>query len=212
MIILTKMTEAPKLTIEKLITIDKSGMPKAPSLRQLIDKDVRELYIRDRTDTKEIYIKECIVIYYLGDPKSPAKQKGLSYNECLKEAIKQADLPKNYSPDLLVVRLIKRYYEENIGVAGKAVEVLLQAIHNLTIAAGKLNELLNEKLKAAVELEEVNTIVSLMGSVNKQTNDIPEMTKKLKIAQENLRNETETIVGRGGITVRASMSADDDDD
>lgn len=206
------MTEAPKLTIEKLITIDKSGMPKAPSLRQLIDKDVRELYIRDRTDTKEIYVKECIVIYYLGDPKSPAKQKGLSYNECLKEAIKQADLPKNYSPDLLVVRLIKRYYEENIGVAGKAVEVLLQAIHNLTIAAGKLNELLNEKLKAAVELEEVNTIVSLMGSVNKQTNDIPEMTKKLKIAQENLRNETETIVGRGGITVRASMSADDDDD
>lgn len=206
------MTEAPKLTIEKLITIDKSGMPKVPSLRQLIDKDVRELYIRDRTDTKEIYVKECIVIYYLGDPKSPAKQKGLSYNECLKEAIKQADLPKNYSPDLLVVRLIKRYYEENIGVAGKAVEVLLQAIHNLTIAAGKLNELLNEKLKSAVQLEEVNTIVSLMGSVNKQTNDIPEMTKKLKIAQENLRNETETIVGRGGITVRASMSADDDDD
>ena len=71
------MLEAPKLTIEKLITIDKSGMPKAPSLRQLIDKDVRELYIRDRTDTKEMYVKECIVIYYLGDPKSPAKQKGL---------------------------------------------------------------------------------------------------------------------------------------
>lgn len=206
------MLEAPKLTIEKLITIDKSGMPKAPSLRQLIDKDVRELYIRDRTDTKEMYVKECIVIYYLGDPKSPAKQKGLSYNECLKEAIKQADLPKNYSPDILVVRLIKRYYEECIGVTGMAVEVLLQTIHNITLATSKLNELLNEKLSGAIELEEVNTIISLMASLNKQSTEIPEITKKLKIAQENLRNETETVIGRGGITVRASMSADDDDD
>lgn len=33
---------------------------------------------------KHKYIAEVGVIYYLGDPKSPAKQQGLSYEESLK--------------------------------------------------------------------------------------------------------------------------------
>ena len=76
-----------KLTIDTLITIDDNGMPVPPTTRQLIDRDVRELYRRDKTKDKTMYIKECIVIYYLGDPKSPARQAGLSDSECLKMAI-----------------------------------------------------------------------------------------------------------------------------
>jgi len=30
-----------KLTVDMLITIDDSGMPTAPTLRQLLDKDIR---------------------------------------------------------------------------------------------------------------------------------------------------------------------------
>ena len=64
------------ITLEKLLTIDETGMPKAPTIRQLQDKDVLLLYTRDTTKDKRKYIAEVGVIYYLGDPKSPAKQQG----------------------------------------------------------------------------------------------------------------------------------------
>lgn len=33
-----------KLTLDTLIVVDDTGMPKKPTIRQLIDSDVRELY------------------------------------------------------------------------------------------------------------------------------------------------------------------------
>ena len=119
-----------KLLIDNLIEIDDSGMPKPPTTRNLLDRDVRELYRRDDSKDKHRYIAECMVIYYLGDPKSPARQSGLSDPEALKMAIDQAGLEKDYIPDVLVLRLIKRYYEQNITEAGKVVENLLKAKNN----------------------------------------------------------------------------------
>ena len=115
------------ILIDSLIVIDDSGMPKPPTTRQLIDRDVRELYSRDKTKDKKQYIAECIIIYYLGDPKSPARQSGLSDPEALNMAIDQAGLNKDYIPDALVLRLIKRYYEENITEAGKKLIELYKA-------------------------------------------------------------------------------------
>ena len=102
-----------RLIIDNLLLIDENGMPEAPTIRQLIDKDVRELYTRDKSKDKSGYVKDCIVIYYLGDPKSPAKQSGLSDAEALKMAIEQAGLPANYIPSALVLKIIKRYYAQN---------------------------------------------------------------------------------------------------
>ena len=73
-----------------MLVIDDNGMPKAPDVRQLMDKDIRTLYQQDKSKDKSQYIKDCIVIYYMGDPKSPAKQSGLSDGEALKMAIEQA--------------------------------------------------------------------------------------------------------------------------
>lgn len=110
------------LIIDKMLVIDDTGMPVAPTIRQLMDKDIKQLYTRDKTKDKSNYIKECIVIYYLGDPKSPAKQSGLSDAESLKMAIQQAGLKDDYIPDELVQKIIKRYYYQNITEAGKVVE------------------------------------------------------------------------------------------
>ena len=60
------------------------------------------LYTRDKSPNKEMYVKEVGVIYYLGDPKGPCLQEGLSEKEALKKAIENFDLPKNYQPDILV--------------------------------------------------------------------------------------------------------------
>ena len=198
-----------KRLIDSLIEIDDSGMPKAPTTRNLLDRDVRELYRRDTSKNKQKYIAECIVIYYLGDPKSPAKQSGLSDPEALKMAIEQAGLEKDYIPDVLVLRLIKRYYEQNITEAGKVVENLLKAIHNIGLSIDVVNNLLNEKLHSNINLDEINSIMQMVDLVRKTAGDIPATIKKLEEAKQNLMYEKETELSRGGGTVFSSMDAED---
>ena len=199
-----------KLTIDSLITINEDGMPQPPTTRQLIDRDVRNLYNRDKTKDKSKYIAECIVIYYLGDPKSPAKQSGLSEPESLKLAIEQAGLPSDYIPDALVLTLIKRYYNENITEAGKVVENMMQTIHNINLYIGQVNNILNEKLnRGGLTLEELSVIMPILDNFKKQAADIPGLLKKLQEAKENLMYEKETEVSRGGIQVLSSMRATD---
>ena len=202
------MNNNNKLLIDSLLLLDDTGMPQPPTLKQLIDRDVRELYRRDKTKDKKMYIAECIVIYYLGDPKSPAKQSGLSDPEALKMAIEQAGLPKTYIPDVLVLRLIKRYYEENITEAGKVVENILKGVHNINLSIDVINSLLNEKLKSNPTLEEIPIILDMMKRVNEQAGAIPAMLKKLEEAKQNLMYEKETEISRGGQTVLSSMDAE----
>jgi hypothetical protein len=198
-----------KLLIDSLINIDDSGMPQAPTTRQLIDRDVRELYRRDTSKDKQKYIKECIVIYYLGDPKSPAKQNGLSDAEALKMAIEQAGLPADYLPDKLVIRLIKRYYNENITEAGVVVENILKGIHNINLIITNINELLNEQLKTNITIESVQTVVSMIDIVNKKSAEMPALIKALEEAKQNLMYEKETELSRGGGQVLSSMDAEE---
>lgn len=199
-----------KIEIEKLITVDESGMPKAPSIRQLLDKDVLTLYSRDNTPDKRKYLAECGVIYYLGDPKSPAKQKGLSDTESLKEAIENFNLDKNYKPDALVVRLIRKYYEQNITKAGVTIENLQKALHLTDLACNKILDILNNKLHSEISDADIPTILTSIDSLTKRIEDIPKLSKSLVTAYENLRDEEETQTARGGVTILSSMDADED--
>lgn len=196
--------------IEKMLTIDETGMPQAPNIRQLQDKDVLMLYSRDNTSDKRKYIAEAGIIYYLGDPKSPAKQQGLSDGEALKMAIENFNLPKDYTPDVLVKRLIDKYYTSNITEAGVALEALHKSIHLVSIAATKINELLNKKLSSPLSDEEMVATLNLMDSVSKRVVEIPALTKALSVAYDNLRNEQESQLARGGQQILSSMNADED--
>lgn len=199
-----------KIVIEKLITVDESGMPKAPSVRQLLDKDVLALYSRDNTPDKRKYLAECGVIYYLGDPKSPAKQKGLSDEECLKEAIENFNLPNDYVPDSLVVKLIRKYYEQNITKAGVTIENLQKALHLTDLVCNKIVDMLNRKLRTEMADADVVTVLTQVDGLNKRIEDIPRLSKALTLAYENLRDEEETQTARGGTTILSSMDADED--
>ena len=197
------------LIIDSLLNIDDNGMPVAPNVRQLLDKDIRELYNKDKSKDKSQYIKECIVIYYLGDPKSPAKQAGLSDREALNMAIEQAGLPSNYTPSMLVLKLIKRYYEQNITEAGRVVENILKGLHNINIAIEAMNDILNQKLskRAEIDIASIGEILNLVDSVNKKAGELPTIMKKLEEAKQNLLYEKETEIARGGNTVSSSMDA-----
>ena len=198
------------ISIDKMLTIDETGMPKAPDIRQLQDKDVLLLYSRDKTKDKSKYIAEAGVIYYLGDPKSPAKQQGLSYEESLKMAIEQYNLPNDYTRDTLVARLIDKYYVSNITEAGIALEALHKSVHLVALSATKINDQLNRKLSGAIGDEDISQILTLMDAVSKRVAEIPNLTKALGVAYENLRNEEEQQLARGGQNVLSSMNADED--
>lgn len=193
------------LDLDWMLTIDETGMPKAPNIKQLLDRDVALLWTRDKTPDKIQYIKEVGVIYYLGDPKGPCLQEGLSEKESLRRAIENFDLPKDYQPDSLVWKLIKRYYNQRVGAAMENVIVLKKGLHNNTLAASKLNELLNEKLNEGASLETAASIINLMDSLNKKVSDMPGLLKALQQAEENLLFEQEQTSGRGGEVVLSSM-------
>ena len=193
------------LDLDWMLTIDETGMPQAPNVKQLLDRDVALLWTRDKTPDKIQYIKEVGVIYYLGDPKGPCLQEGLSEKESLKRAIENFDLPKDYQPDTLVWKLIKRYYNQRVGAAMENVIVLKKGLHNNTLAASKLNELLNEKLNEGASLETAASIINLMDSLNKKVSDMPGLLKALQQAEENLLFEQEQTSGRGGEVVLSSM-------
>lgn len=200
---------ATNVVIEKMLTIDDTGMPKAPTIRQLQDKDIALLWQRDTSKDKRRYIGDVGVIYYLGDPKSPAKQQGLSDAESLKMAIDNFNLPKDYTPDSLVSKLINKYYISNITEAGVALEALRKSIHLISIAAVRINEQLNRKLSGALADEDITPILTMMDAVSKRIAEIPALTKALGTAYENLRNEEEEQLARGGKQILSSMDADD---
>ena len=198
------------VSIENIISIDNTGMPKAPSVRQILDKDVLELWSRDKTSDKSKYLQEAGVIYYLGDPNSPAKQQGLSYNESLKMAIDNFNLPKDYVPDALVKRLIDKYYVQHITEAGVALESLRKSVHLVSIAANKINELLNKKLAVISTDDDIIATMQLMNNVSKLIQEIPSLTKAIGTAYDNLRDEEEAQLARGGKTILSSMDADEE--
>ena len=197
------------LVIDKMLVIDDTGMPVAPTIRQLMDKDIKQLYTRDKTKDKSNYIKECIVIYYLGDPKSPAKQSGLSDAESLKMAIQQAGLKDDYIPDELVQKIIKRYYYQNITEAGKVVENIQKGIHNINLSVDAINTILNEKLQSGLTLDDLPNILGMVDNVNKKASELPSIIKRLEEAKQNLMYEKETELSRGGQAVLSSMDAED---
>ena len=198
------------VTIDSLLVVDDTGMPKAPEIRQLLDRDIRTLYSRDKSPDKKQYMAEAIVIYQLGDPKSPARQSGLSERESLAYAIEQAGLDKGYIPDSLVLRLIKRYEDENLTEAGRVVENILQTIHNVNLLISHLNKYFNDQLaKPTLSGEELSVMFANIASVKKEAGDIPSILKKLEEAKQNLMYEQETELSRGGNTVLSSMDAED---
>lgn len=197
------------ITIDSMLVIDDTGMPVPPTIRQLLDRDIRTLYTRDKSKDKKQYIAECIIIYQLGDPKSPARQSGLSEREALKYAIEQAGLNSDYIPDNLVLKLIKRYYDENITEAGRVVENILQTIHNINLGISQINRFLNDKLANPLDGDTIGVILGLVDNVKKQAGDIPSILKKLEESKQNLLYEQQTELSRGGTAVLSSMDAED---
>lgn len=195
------------LHIKNLLTFDIYGHVEPISIEQILDKDVLELYSRDLSSDKSKYKQECGVIYYLGDPNSPVRQNGLSEKEALAEAIENFNLPKDYTPDPLVLRLISRYNINAITPAGVAIENIKKALHRMSYASIKIGETVDKLIEGAVDPTDIATFIDLSNKLGKFSTELPNYVASLKVAQDNLRNESEELEARGGETIQYSMDA-----
>ena len=195
------------LNIKNLLTFDIYGNVEPITIEQILDKDVLELYSRDLSQDKSKYKQECGVIYYLGDPNSPVRQNGLSEREALAEAIENFNLPKDYVPDPLVARLISRYNINAITPAGVAIENIRKSLHRISHAAIKIGETIDKLMEEAIEPTDIATFIDLSNKLGKFSTELPDYVAALRVAQDNLRNESEELEARGGETIQYSMDA-----
>ena len=199
------------LTIDSLLRLDDSGMPQPVDLRQMLNKDIRELYSRDKSSNKEQYINECIIIYMCGDPKSPARQEGLNDADCLKYAIRQTTLPSNYKPDILVNKLIKQYFNENITEAGRTLDNLLKVMHNINKLIEKYSEFLNGELISAASLERIREVSPALSDINTKAKEMPGLIAAINTARQNVMMDIQDQQSRGGNKLLSSMNAEEYD-
>lgn len=200
------------LDLSGMISVNEQGYPYAPNVYQIQDKDVRELYLRDNSEDKLRYIKEAGVIFYVADPKSPPNQMGYSRSEALASAKTNYGLPADWNPDALILRLIDRYHEDKMGVAGEALESILRAVHNSSRAANIISEQLTNKLNSGLQAEDALPVIDLVTKLNGIINIIPNQIKALGEAKQAAALEIEQKKARGGKIVTMSMSAKDASD
>lgn len=207
------MIKVADIDLTELISYDERGYAYAPNIYQIQDKDVALLYQRDKGSPGDIdgtlklqYIKEAGVVYYLGDPKSPANQMGYSKVEAIKLAKSNYDLDAGWEPDDLILRLAKRYRECKMGVAGEALEAALRALHNSTLACNILNNILAEKMLSGLT-DEAAAVISTVTELGKIINILPNQIKTVEDAKQNLLLEKQTKYARGKVKVTNSMDA-----
>ena len=186
----------------------------AVALRDMLDErmDVRAQIIRSNTNllqelNKVSTLNQSIMEQeiFTTDKHQQTDSKLRKEKEALKKAIENFDLPKNYQPDILVWKLIKRYYNQKAGAGMEAVLNIKRGIHNVALAASKLNELLNDKLSDGASLEDVPVVIGYMKQINDLANQFPNTIKALNVAEENLLYEQENVAGRGGVEITSSM-------
>lgn len=207
------MIKVADIDLTDLISYDERGYAYAPNIYQIQDKDVALLYQRDKGSPGDIdgtlklqYIKEAGVVYYLGDPKSPANQMGYSRVEAIKLAKSNYDLDAGWEPDDLILRLAKRYKECKMGVAGEALEAALRALHNSTLACNLLNNILSERMLSGLT-DEASAVISTVTELGKIINILPNQIKTVEDAKQNLLLEKQTKYARGKVKVTNSMDA-----
>ena len=69
----------------------------------------------------------------------------------------------------------------------------------------KVNELLTDRLNAAVSIEDANTIIGIIDNLNKKVENLPDLIKSLASAKEQLLYEQEANTARGGEAILSSM-------
>lgn len=204
-----------KFNLHHILNFDSNGNVADLTTEQLLDKDVRALFMDHKANNDmEGYKNICGVIYYMGDPNSPPSQEGLNEDDCLKRAIHDFELPPEWMPTPLISNIIAKFRKSEYTILHTAALSLQRAVNTSITIADKYNELLTRKLTSIQtntdnkdSLDVTTVIVSMLQQIRKEITEFPNLVEKLKAAQEAIVNEAEDVTLRGGGAMSESMNA-----
>lgn len=152
-----------------------------PTQEAMLVKPIRELYNSDRTKTKEKFLTQMSVLYFLVDPRSSYNYI-IDENDRLQEIIKQEGLPKNFKIDGKLKDAIEIYRKHCITTSS----LLLQ---DTKVAIDKVREFLRN-----VDLtltDEKGKPVYTINSVTSAIKQIPQLAKDVLAAEKMVAKEIE---------------------
>lgn len=183
--------------------------------REALLKEVRKIVMRDKGSNgdsdgrnKAFAYKELGVVYWLSDYRSPGRTQGYEGQDLLDDAIRNFNLPANYSPDQVVKNLMTIYEKHNNG--GIAAEVLTEVAATFRLMLKTVKSIrgkLTEKLSAPnITEDELKGLIALSNELLKLASSIPKLIKDIDEAKDMLKHhEDEVEIGRGGIKITSSM-------
>lgn len=67
--------------------------------------------------------------------------------------------------------------------------------------------MLTEKLNGGITQEDIGPVIDNLDKITSRAKQIPELMKAVSVAKENLKEESEQVMARGGKGVTSSMDA-----
>lgn len=152
-----------------------------PTQEAFLIKPIRDLYNSDKTKSKDKFMTQMSIIYFLADPRS-------SYNyiidedERLKAIIEQEGLPDNFKIDKKLQEAIDIYRKHTITTS----YLLLQ---DTKLAIDKVRQFLRDVDLTAVD--DKNKPIYTINSVTSAIKQIPQLAKDVIDAEKAITREIE---------------------
>ena len=152
-----------------------------PTQEAFLIKPIRDLYNADRTKSKDKFMTQMSILYFLVDPRS-------SYNyiidkdERLKAIIEQEGLPADFKIDKKLQQAIDIYKEHVVTTSS----LLLQ---DTKLAIDKVRQFLRNVNLAAVD--DKNKPIYTINSVTSAIKQIPQLAKDVIDAEKAINKEIE---------------------
>lgn len=183
--------------------------------REATIKEVRQILQRDKGSPgdadgrKKLFAyKELGAVYWIADYRSPGRLNGYEGQDLIDDAKRNFDLPDDWTPDQVVLNLIKIYeYNNNGGIAAKTLTEIASTFRLMLDTVSAVKDKLRTKLQSpSVTEDELKNLMELSNSLLKLAADIPKKTKEIDEAKEMLKHIEDNVeIGRGNIKITSSM-------
>lgn len=197
------------------VEINKEELYLIPSARALVQGDRGGMIHGDHDGRKKLMAKKQLgLVWWIIDINSPGVQNGLEGNELIEDGYRALDIPKewDYSKDEKFLEFLEVYSEMyNRASYNRLLKEILIAFNDSSETVKAIRKQVKKILKNKVDLdaEDMKTLVTSQNQIIAIASEVPNHIKRLKELQQLVaKEEKETTVARGGITVSSSMVPD----
>jgi hypothetical protein len=192
-----------------VLTLYKDEIALYPELNSILVRDKGSVGDSDGRKKLQAW-KEFMYLYMICDYYSYPNQKGLTEREAHMYGIKEAELPKDWIPDKVILDAMDFYVEANESVARELNKELVASFKNSSRVVKKLrNETEALLAKPSLTAVEVGQLTDMQNTLLDIAVKLP---KNLKALQESAdlikKEEQEGEIGRGGDMVLDSQDPD----